>query len=57
MNPHGGWLEPMALPPGSYHQETSWGPDLDPVVTMAFSTTCQLVVNDLIVVDDNAGEG
>jgi hypothetical protein len=74
LNPHGGWLEPMALPVGSYHQgkrqllffahlflkkkkETSWGPDLDPVITMAFSTTCQLVVDNLQVANERAGEG
>jgi Rab3 GTPase-activating protein catalytic subunit len=55
-NPHGGWLEPVAIPPGSYHQETPWGPDLDPVVTLAFSTTCQLVVEHLRAADAHAGE-
>ena len=55
-NPHGGWLEPVAIAPGSYHQETPWGPDLDPVVSLAFSTTCQLVVERLHVSDERAGE-
>ncbi len=55
-NPHGGWLEPVAIPPGSYHKETPWGPDLDPIVTLAFSTTCQLVVEHLRVLDERAGE-
>jgi hypothetical protein len=56
-NLHGGWLEPMALLPGSYHNETSWGPDLDPVVSMTFATTSQIKVENMTVLEPRAGEG
>jgi Rab3 GTPase-activating protein catalytic subunit len=51
MNPHGGWLDPVSTPPGSYHQESPWGPDLDPITLVAFSTTCHVMLEDGVPLD------
>ena len=43
INPHGGWQLPTGGS-GQRHTEVTWGPDLDPVAVLTYSTTCQVFV-------------
>ena len=57
MNPHGGWLQPAAISPGSFHHETPWGPELDPVAAVAFSTTTHLQLQGAASAEELQGAG